>query len=417
MFLEPAEHLLVLAGLDPVGPEAAVVPVAAEPGHADADGVLRPADEAAAALRVVLEAEHQLGQHLRVHVRQLVGPDLLDHVAGAGAKAAALAYLEGRLEADGDGPAGGVLAHVGLVDPGAGQVEARGNLALGLLEGSAAAGCEALLGHALEHHVLDAALLADAALVVVAAVAVDHQDVGLHDVERGHEIQHSAAGVDVGVLHIADALDHEQALLLAIDRLVVLVAEDGGVGAYANVEVAVLRGLAEEFHVAAVEQVVTAGDEDFLCHLYFGDPEAVEVAVLIDGDHGALAGAEFRDCGGGRGVELHHLEAFCRFGDDEGDVVLRGHGVRHAADLDADHAVRDLRDHGDVLLEGAVLGFGIEFGHSFAAAGGHGAAVDEFDNHVAAMLAFEELNGHNQRVFGIYWRIYEKKRLAPLFFL
>ena len=126
--LEPAEDGLVLAGLDLFGPEAVVVPVAAEARDADANGVLGATYYSVGPLGVVLEAEDQFGQRFGVHVGQLVGPDLADHVAGAGTEAATLADLEGGLQAYGDGPAGGVLRDVGLVNPGAGKVQARGDL-------------------------------------------------------------------------------------------------------------------------------------------------------------------------------------------------------------------------------------------------------------------------------------------------
>ena len=108
--------------------------MATEAGNADANGVLRTGDDAVGPLGIVLKAEHQFGQGLGVHVGQLVGPDLLDHVARAGAQAATLSNLKGGLQRDGDGPAGGVLGDVRLVNPGAGKVQAGRYLALGLLE-------------------------------------------------------------------------------------------------------------------------------------------------------------------------------------------------------------------------------------------------------------------------------------------
>jgi hypothetical protein len=47
---------------------------------------------------------------------------------------------------------------------------------------------------------------------------------------------------------------------------VVLVVQDGGVGADADIEVTVLGRLAEELDVTAVEEVVTTADENLWFH-------------------------------------------------------------------------------------------------------------------------------------------------------
>ena len=57
MAFEPAENVLVLTGLNLDRPIEFVVIMPDEARHADANAVLRPADDAVAALRVVLEAE------------------------------------------------------------------------------------------------------------------------------------------------------------------------------------------------------------------------------------------------------------------------------------------------------------------------------------------------------------------------
>ena len=50
--------------------------------HTDANTILCPTDDPIATLRIVLETEHQLRQYFRIHVRQLIGPDLFYHVTG-----------------------------------------------------------------------------------------------------------------------------------------------------------------------------------------------------------------------------------------------------------------------------------------------------------------------------------------------
>lgn len=114
MALQPKEDVFIIAGLNLLGPETVVVIVAAKPGDADANATLCTGDNAIAPLGIVFKAEHQLGQGLRVHIGELVRPNLTNHIAGAGAEAATLTHLKGGLQTDGDGPTGGILAHVRL---------------------------------------------------------------------------------------------------------------------------------------------------------------------------------------------------------------------------------------------------------------------------------------------------------------
>ena len=75
-----------------------------------------------------------------------------------------------------------------LVYPGAGQVEPRGQLVERLFQGGAAAGLQSLAGLALEHDIVHAALTAQLALVLTVAILVDHQAVGVNDIEGGEKI-------------------------------------------------------------------------------------------------------------------------------------------------------------------------------------------------------------------------------------
>ena len=127
VLFEEAEGHLVIGALDLPGPEIIVIVVTAEAGDADTDGVLGTGDVTVFALGVVLETEHEAGEHLGIHLGELHGPYLLDHLTGAGAETAAVAHLEGGLQRDGEGPAGMVHADVGLVDPGAGDIQPRWN--------------------------------------------------------------------------------------------------------------------------------------------------------------------------------------------------------------------------------------------------------------------------------------------------
>ena len=274
MGLKETQSHLVRAGLDPLRPEMVVIVVAAEAWDADADRILRAGDYAALALGAVLEAENKSCEHLGVHLGELHRPDFADLLARARRESAAVADLESRLERNRERPAGMVAGHVGLVDPSAGEIEARGDrvgvVGLGrlgvesALDRCRAAGLEALVGRALKLYVLDAALAADLRLERRAAVGVDHETVRLDQVQRRQKVDHSAALVDHGVLDVADRLDHKEALVLREHRLMMLVLKYRSVRSDADIQVAVLRRLAEKLHMPAVQQVVASGDKDFL---------------------------------------------------------------------------------------------------------------------------------------------------------
>ena len=125
-----------------------------------------------------------------------------------------------------------------------------------------------LLRRTLEDHVLDPPLLAEAPLLVVPTVLIDHQDIRLHDIHRRDEIHNSVPRIDIRILYVPDTLHHEQPLLLGVHRLVVFIIQDRGIGADTHIQVAILRSLAEKLHMPAVQQVITSGNEYFFCHLF-----------------------------------------------------------------------------------------------------------------------------------------------------
>ena len=257
MLLQPAEHLLIVAGLNLLRPEPIIIIVTTESRNANADRILSTTDDTIRALWVILEAEYQLSQRLWVHVRQLVGPYFLDHIARAGAQSTTLTNVESRFQRDGDCPSWCQARHIGLVNPCTSQIQTRRNLRLTLLQVRRRTCLQSLLRHTFQDDIFHAPLFADTPFVVVATIAVDHQNVGLHNVQRRQEIKDATALIDVGILHIADALHHEQSLLFGVDGLVVLIALDGLVGAYANIQITILSSLSEELHMSAVQQVVT----------------------------------------------------------------------------------------------------------------------------------------------------------------
>ena len=104
MIFKPAQDILIVATFDFDRPIEFVVIMPHQSRHANPDGILRPADDAVTALRVVLEAENEFGEDFRIHVGQLHWPDFLDHVAGRSGKATTFAHLESRLQGNSDSP-------------------------------------------------------------------------------------------------------------------------------------------------------------------------------------------------------------------------------------------------------------------------------------------------------------------------
>ena len=253
VMLEPGEDGLIVAVLYLIGPVVIVVIMSTQARDADADGVLGSTDIALMG-GVVLEAEQELGQGLAIAIGELVGPDLLGGIAGGGAHASTLHELYRRLQRDGQCPAGTEAGDIGLVDPGACEVQAVGELTLdGVPQRCSGTGFEACLGHSLQHDILYTSLLTELSLGFAATVFVDDEDIGLHTVDGVDEVHHAAASVDIGFLDVADGTDHIEAFLLGVDGLARLELLDGGIGADADIQVAIAGGLLEEGDVAAVE--------------------------------------------------------------------------------------------------------------------------------------------------------------------
>ena len=235
MTLHPGENVLVKTGLELIRPETVVIIVTHQSRHTDSYGILCPAHNTIAALRIVLETEHQLGKNLRIHIRQLHRPDLLDHIAGRSRKTATLTYLEGRNQRHGYRPARSMAADVRLVYPGACQIKTGRKLTGGILDVGAGTCLQALGRRALQHNILNASLLTEPALGFAAAVCIHHEDVRLHKIHRRNKVHNAITLVDKGILYIFNRLHHEKALLLGIERLMMLVAENRLVGTYTYV--------------------------------------------------------------------------------------------------------------------------------------------------------------------------------------
>ena len=70
-------------------------------GNTDTNRILGTRDDTIVTLRIVLKAEYQSGEHLRIHLRQLHRPYLQNHLTGRGRQTAAVAHLKGRFQRDG----------------------------------------------------------------------------------------------------------------------------------------------------------------------------------------------------------------------------------------------------------------------------------------------------------------------------
>ena len=151
-----------MALFDAFGPIVCVVVVAAEAWDAYPDCILCSAYDAVVAFGLVFETEHELCQHLGVHIGQSYRPQAMYLLAGGCREAAALKDVEVGHERNGDGPPRGVGADVGLVDPCACKVEACGYAAVGqgALYVGAATRREPVGRCAVEHYVFDAMLFA-----------------------------------------------------------------------------------------------------------------------------------------------------------------------------------------------------------------------------------------------------------------
>jgi len=231
--------------------------MAVEARHADADGVLGAGYFGAAGF--VFEAEEDFSQLFGVVEGKLVGPEFAGGVAGGGGHAAAFHELDSGFDGDGEGPAWAEFVDVGLVDPGAGQVEAEGQLALGFAgaESSGGAGWQAGFGDAFQDEVMDAEFGAELIFGWGMAVFVDNKDIGAEFAEINLEIEDAGAFVDPGVGDVAAGFDHVEAFLFGINGISAFQVANGGIGAEADVEVAVGGGFLEKGNVAAVEHVVT----------------------------------------------------------------------------------------------------------------------------------------------------------------
>ena len=79
MVFQETESHLILRTLNLLRPEVIVIIMTYQTGNTDTDRILGTRDDAIVTLRIVLEAKYQSGEHLRIHLRQLHRPYLLNH--------------------------------------------------------------------------------------------------------------------------------------------------------------------------------------------------------------------------------------------------------------------------------------------------------------------------------------------------
>ena len=112
MVFQETEGHLILRTLNLLRPEVVVIIMTHQTGHTDTDRILGTRDDTIMTLRIVLEAEYQSGEHLRIHLRQLHRPYLLNHLTGRGRQTTAVAHLKGRFQRDGNRPSRMIHAYI-----------------------------------------------------------------------------------------------------------------------------------------------------------------------------------------------------------------------------------------------------------------------------------------------------------------
>ena len=102
MVFQETESHLILRTLNLLRPEVVVIIMTHQTGNTDTDRILGTRDDTIVTLRIVLETENQSGEHLRIHLRQLHRPNLLNHLTGRGRKTTAVTHLKGWFQRDGN---------------------------------------------------------------------------------------------------------------------------------------------------------------------------------------------------------------------------------------------------------------------------------------------------------------------------
>lgn len=137
--------------------------------------------------------------------------------------------------------------------------------------------------------------------------------------------------------------------------------------------------------------------------LHLGDPQTVQIAVLVDLDRAVALGdgeVGFRLVGA---RQLCNLVALLGDQADKRDEVFVGHRMGHAADLDVNGIARNAHD-GNVLLNRRIGGIRDQLGHFLATAGKRDLLVEGLHGNIAAVVAFIERDVHNVSLSRLYTR-------------
>ncbi len=102
---------------------------------------------------------------------------------------------------------------------------------------------------------------AEAAFGIAIAIGIDYEDVRVDLPQDFNKIEDAGAGVDEGVLHVADCLHHIEAFLFRSNRLPTFQQLKIPVGTNADVEVAVLGSLLKKADMPGIEHVEEPGDK------------------------------------------------------------------------------------------------------------------------------------------------------------
>ena len=237
--------------------------VSAQSWHTDSDGILCSGNDAVTSLWVVLEAEDKLCQHLSIHVGQFYRPNPLYLFASGGGEAASFSYFEVRHKRDGKGPAWCEATDIRLVNPSSCQVESGWNLANLTLKACTRTRIKPVCRCPLKHDILYSALFAEPTLLVACSINIHHKAIRLEFLDRRHKVHHATTFVDESFFDVPNALYHEEAFLLGIERLVVLILQYSRIRPDADVEIAILSGLPEELNVPAMQQIIASANKDF----------------------------------------------------------------------------------------------------------------------------------------------------------
>ena len=138
--------------------------------------------------------------------------------------------------------------------------------------------------------------------------------------------------------------------------------------------------------------------------LYFGHPQAVEVAVGID-SHRLVITQEEGNIGGVAGLQNLALTTVFCLNINPLNEVFGSHGMVHSAHTDIDGTVFN-RDHRQIPFTACLYCVGLQNFHLLAAAHHGNAGIMDHTHQVAAVTADMELCFHTQfLLLNVYYHV------------